>query len=299
MATRKKAAAGGALTLWEQEMAATAKVQGSAEKPMGLTRSISFKGGRMIIDENPVPNDTIDVVILASMHENQYYTGAYDPSAIQIPDCYAFGDMKAEDPEDGMAPHEQAEDKQGSDEGLCAGCWANEMGSADIGRGKACKNIRRLSVISADALEDAKELKDAEIRGCKIPVTSVKNWANYVRNVTEETSRPFWGVVTRMSVIPDPKNQFKVTFEFVELINFDQEMYDQMKKRVSEAEKGMGLPYQKPTEQEVKPTGRAAKAMAKVQGKAAAAAPAAKKAAPAKKAAANDAKGAPARKRAF
>jgi hypothetical protein len=281
MATRKKAATtGGALTLWEQEMAATAKVQGSAEKPMGLARNISFKNGRLIIDENPVPGDSIDVVILATMVENQYYTGAYDPNSVQIPVCYAFGDMKAEDPEEGMAPHEEAEDKQGDENGQCAECWANQMGSADVGRGKACKNVRRLLLVSADAVADAKELKDAEVRGCKIPVTSVKNWANYVRNVTEETSRPFWGIVTRISVLPDPRNQFKVTFEFVELVNFDQELYDGMKKKVSEAEKGLGLPYQKPTEQELKPTGRAAKAMAK-QGAGKAAAPAAKKAAPA------------------
>lgn len=293
MATRKKNP-GTALTLWEQEMANTAKVQSKAEKPSGFGKRIIFKNSRMMIDDNPVPGDAVDIVVLASMYENQYYPGTYNPNEIQIPVCYAFGNMKQEDPEEGMAPHPEAEEKQCDS---CADCEMNVMGSAPQGRGKACKNVRQLAVVSADALEDAGELKAAEVRTCKIPVTSVRNWGNYVRTVTEDTARPFWGVVTRMSVVPDAKNQFKVMFEFVELITLDQEMYDALKKKVSEAEKGMGLPYQKPEQQEVKPTGRAAKAMAKSAKPAAKAAPAKKAAAaPAKKAAANDGT---ARKRAF
>ena len=273
MATKKPAASKTtALVPWEQEMAAAAAKQASKEKPAGISKAISIRGGVLSIDDNPVEDNELRVIVLASVHENQYYTGAYNPNTPQIPTCYSFGDPEADEPEDSMAPHPDAEEAQSE---ACANCWANEFGSADAGRGKACKNVRRLVMITEDALESADDLSSAEVRILKVPVMSVKNWGQYVRSkLGTEINRPHWAVVTKIKVVPDPKSQFKVQFSFEELINFDQDLYDAMKKKIVEVTEQATQPYQKPAEepappprggrnakaQPMKPVGRAAKA---------------------------------------
>jgi hypothetical protein len=233
MAARKTTAKSSstALTLWEQEMAEAAVAQGSTEKPSGFTSSISFKQGHMKIDDNPVKDNELDVVILAVVHENQWYTGKYDPNVIQTPECYAIG-LEDED----MTPHADSADKQGDEDGKCLNCEHNKMGSADTGRGKACKNVRRIVVVPADALESVEAFEAAEMRTAKIPVTSVRNLSKYLRNkLVEEIKRPTWGVVTTLSCGPHAKFQVEVNFEFAELVNFDQALYDAVKKRAKEA----------------------------------------------------------------
>lgn len=251
---------GTALVPWEQQMAEAATKAAAAEKPMGGFKAISTRGGILSVDENAVEGNELRVVVLGAVHENQYYTKAFNPNKAEVPDCYAFGDPKADDPEDGMAPHEETDEekRQGDDNGLCASCWANQMGSADVGKGKACKNVRRLAVVTEDALESADAMLEAEVRVLKVPVMSVKNWANYVRNTcAEELKRPAWGVVTKIKVVPDPKSQFKITFGFEELVTFDQELYDAVQKRVNEVLGALVVPYPKMEDQpEPPPRGR-------------------------------------------
>lgn len=295
MATAKKAAGpvsktstSRALTLWEQKMADAAVKSSKAEKAVSGLKGISTRNGILSVDEQPVPGNEMDVVILVAVHENQYHTKPFDPNTPQIPDCYAFGDPAADDPEGTMAPHEESADPQGDDNGLCANCWANAMGSAAQGRGKACKNVRRLALVSADSLASAADLADTEIRVLKVPVMSVKGWALYVRNtLAEELKRPAWGVVTTIKVVPDAKSQFRVTFAFKELIDFDDDLYAALEKRIAEVTPQLTAPYVKmeeappppprgrPTAAPLKPQGRAAEAMAR------AAAPKGKPAAPA------------------
>jgi hypothetical protein len=288
MATAKKTSKSTALVPWEQEMKAAAQRQSSVEKPVGLTKSISTRGGILSIDESAVPGNSLDVVVLVSVHENQMFDGPYNPNVPQVPTCYAFGDPESDEPEENMAPHEKAKSPQ---ESKCAGCWANEMGSADTGKGKACKNVRRLAVVTSDALDSAAELETAEVRTLKVPVMSVKNWANYVRTkLGDELERPTWGVVTTISVVPDAKSQFKINFAFKELVNFDQGLYDAMKSKIREVTPNMVAPYPELEEeapparggrggrgaaQPMRPTGRAAQAMERNSK----AAPAAKKSA--------------------
>jgi hypothetical protein len=306
MATSKKppakSSASRALTVWEQKMVEAAAKSAKAERAVSGLKGISTRGGILTVDEQPVPGNELDVVVLVAVHENQYHTKAYDPNTPQIPDCYAFGDPDADDPEGSMAPHEEAEDKQGDDNGLCANCWANAMGSAQVGRGKACKNVRRLALVTADALESAESLADTEVRVLKVPVMSVKGWAMYVRNtLDQELHRPYWGVVTTIKVVPDAKSQFRVTFAFKELVDFDDEVYAALEKKQAEVKPQLVAPYMKmeeappppprgraparpparPAAAPLKPQGRAAEAMAKAVGKGK---PAAAPAAPARKA---------------
>jgi hypothetical protein len=248
MATRSKAAekpapkttakksTSTAITLWEQEMEQAAVAQSATEQHVGGYKSVSLKGGILSIDDNPVEDNEIRVVILSGIHENQMYEGNYNPEKPTTPSCYAFGDN-----EDEMSPHEASTNKQAD---LCSSCWANEWGSADIGKGKACKNVRRLVLITEDALESAESLEEAEERMLKLPVMSVKNWTTYVKDVlAEQLKRPSWGVVTTIKVVPDAKSQFRVQFKFEELVQFDQELYDAMKKKAEQARKNSASAY--------------------------------------------------------
>ncbi len=268
-ATKKTASKSTAVVPWEEEMRKRAQTKAASEKVSGLTSKLSTRGGILSIDDTPVEDNELRVIVISSVFENQLYKEAYNPNRPTVPGCYSFSDPEAESPEDGMAPHEDADDKQGDDNGLCANCWANQMGSADIGRGKACKNIRRLAVITEDALESAEDLINAEVRMLNVPVMSTKNWAKFVNQISEDMGRPPEAVVCLIKVVPDPKSQFQITFKFEELINFDQDLWTAMQKKVNEVNKQIVAPYPHQADldaanpQPVRPQGRMAQAMAK------------------------------------
>lgn len=249
MATTKKA--GTAVVLWEQEMRAAATKQSSAEKAWGGGfGQIKITGGRMSIDGEYIPGDALDVVVLTSVHLNEYYATAFDSQNPTVPACFAYGDETLDDPEAEMVPVAddvddlQLIDSDGESVGKCEGCWANQMGSADTGKGKACKNVRRLLVMTEDGLSSAEDLDAAEVRSINIPVMSVRNWVKYMQDVLgAELERPYFGVVTTISLVPDPRSQFKVQFAFKELINFDQPLWDSMKRKTADAAKAVTAPY--------------------------------------------------------
>jgi hypothetical protein len=276
MATKKPTAKSTALVPWEQEMAARASKSAKQEKPMSSFKKISTRGGQLTIDDEAVEGNELRIVVLAALHENQYYDAPFDPRSPTVPKCFSFSDPEAENPEEAMAPHPEAEHPEGTEEpgegsheGNCGDCWANRMGSADVGRGKACKNIRRLAVVTEDALDSAADLADAEMRTLNVPVMSGKNWGKFVRSIADDMSRDYAGVVCTLKVKPDPKSQFVLTFEFAELINFDQELWTAMEKRRKEAFEVLNNPYPKQSDLDqaeakpVRPTGRMAQAMAK------------------------------------
>lgn len=241
---------GTAIMPWEAQMKAAAVKQSAREKVFsgGLAR-IQIQNGFMMVDGELVEGNSLDVVALFSVHLNEYYSKPYNPKTPTVPDCYAYGNEEDEDPEATMKPQDNVENKQqcdaeGADVDGCADCWANEMGSADTGRGKACKNVRRLVLVTEDALESAEALAEAEMRSLSVPVMSVRNWAKYVKDVlADELERPYYGVVTTISVVPDPKSQFKINFAFKELVNFDQDLWETMQKKIVEAGKLATEPY--------------------------------------------------------
>jgi hypothetical protein len=237
MATKKPAKpTSTALTIWEEEMAQAAIAQGSTEEFQGGFKSINTRGGILKIDDEEVEGNELRVIILSSVHENQLYENAFDPNEKATPICYAFGLT-----DDDMVPHKEAPAPQHQN---CEECPMNQWASADKGKGKACKNVRRLVCVTEDALENAEALEDAEARMLKLPVTSVKNWTNYVKNIlVEQIRRPSWGVITTVKLIPDAKSQFKVTFKFEELVPFTDALYPIMKKRAKLAEESSMQAY--------------------------------------------------------
>lgn len=287
-----------ALVPWEEQMKAKAALKAKAEVVQTGFKKIGTRGGILTIDDEPIEDNCLDVIIIASCHENQWYETEFNPNKATVPSCYAFSDPEAEVPEDQMAPVKEdvdggphaVDNPQGDDNGLCAACWANEWSSDPKGgRGKACKNIRRLLVVTSDAIESAEALAEAEVRGLNVPVMSAKGWSKYVNMLNDDMGRPPEAVVTTIKLVPDAKSQFLVTFKFDTLVNFDQPLWDAMQAKVAEANKDIVAPYPKQAdldamqpEKPVRPQGRMAQAMAKGKGATKPSGPA-DKTAPAKK----------------
>jgi len=235
MATASKKKPGTAVIAWDEKLAARAQMAKKAEASVSTGNFISLKGGIMSYMGNAVPGNKLNVIVVDSILENHFFEGKYDPNTPQSPSCYAFGRD-----EDEMAPHEKVEAPQND---ICKGCSQNEWGSAETGKGKACKNVRRLAVITEDTLDKGIEgITDADVAYIKLPVTSVKAWAGYV-NQLAATNKPPLAFVTEISVVPDASSQFKVQFKAVSEID-DGELIGALLDKADAAEQLIAFPYQ-------------------------------------------------------
>lgn len=207
------------LNSWDEELAQQAQVAAKAESKQGGSGNFfSTKGGQLMFDGNPLPGNTLDAIVLASVAENCYYEGKYDPKNPASPVCFAF---EPDDPDAEMVPHKLSTKPQHTD---CATCPHNEFGTADggTGAGKACKNLRRLALIPAGKAErgtfvfnSSDDLRAAVIGYLKVPPTSTKEWARYVKTLAATVQRPPYAVASRVSLVP-AGTTFKVTVDLLD-----------------------------------------------------------------------------------
>lgn len=194
---------------WEQELAKHAAKTQHAEASTGQSNNFSTKNAILTLNGNPVDGNKMDVVIVDYNFLNAFYEDKYDANKPVPPICFAFGDPDVEDDEVvAMAPH--ADSKAPQHEG-CHDCEHNQFGSGDNGKGKACKNSRRLALVPADQIKSAKQFLEYEAAFLQLPVTSLRAWGGYVKLLSSRGLPPF-GVVTEIKVQPDPKNQVAVLF---------------------------------------------------------------------------------------
>ena len=103
---------------------------------------------------------------------------------------------------------------------MCAGCPKDQWGSAtNGGKGKACAEKRRLLVMTADSAVSVDAVNGGEVAALRTPVTSVRGFATYLQKIASTTRRPLSAVVTKISLVPDAKTQFKLNFDFVRTID--------------------------------------------------------------------------------
>ncbi len=214
------------LVAWEEELAQEAKKAKEIEaKASTDSNRFTVKSGVLHWKGAPVPNNKMLVVIMDSVFESAYYEDEYDPENPAPPTCFAIG----RDPEE-MEPHEtvvKADQQQSED---CEDCPHAEWGSADKGKGKACKQTRRLALIVAgtiskekgyDVIEDEDHYNKSEVGILKLPITSVRNFSNYVSELAEGVGRPPHFVFTEISAAPHPRNQYEITFRMVEKVSME------------------------------------------------------------------------------
>jgi hypothetical protein len=218
------------------EFEAEAKDAADAERPS--VSKISLRSGQMNIGGNPLPGNKVRAVLLAGVYWNKFYQGKYNPNVIVNPTCFAVAVTPEE--ADDMEPHENVDNPVHEN---CASCPNMDWGSAGEGsRGKACKESRRLVMIPEDALASPEAVMKAEISIIDVPVTSVRNYGNFVNILSASVKRPMYAVITELSVVPDPKSQFKLQFQPVQLIN-DAAVLQAVRSRVDEAKRAGSIPY--------------------------------------------------------
>jgi len=219
------------LTNWEQEMAAQAQAVAKTER--ASIGRISFKSGVMTYMDNAIPNNTLDCIVVDFVKERVYYTEKWSAKEVKPPACFALALPDAD-----YFPHEDVPVPQSS---ACGPCPMNEWGSdPEGGRGKACKERRRLAVIPYPSKPEDVESSDMAVMS--IPVTSLKNWGNYVNKVSATFLRPPWGVITRVSLKPDAASQFKVNFDCVG--SLDEEYLPLVNARIALARQALFTPYE-------------------------------------------------------
>lgn len=220
MSTKKEVSTpkGGELALpqdWEAQLAAQANEAAASVRPTSST--ISLRSGIVSYQGVQAPNNALDLVIIDFAHEHTLYLSKYDPDNIASPDCYALAPGNA-----AVADIIPAENVPNPPSPTCGECPKLKWGSdPNGGRGKACQQRYRLIAIPVSALDSADTLLAAEVATIKLPVTSGKVWSQYVSTVASLHKRPEWAVVTKLGAKPDPKTQFKATFEVVNAIDFE------------------------------------------------------------------------------
>lgn len=215
----KPAAKGKQLAKYDEELAKYAEAAAASEANAGMgLQSFSLKAGVLSLNDAPMPGNEMAVIILDHIFDTTFYEGAYDPDNPAPPSAYSLGrdenEMRWSD--DSIAPY-AGELVKDSD--------INQFGSAEKGRGKAARNMRRLLVIPAgdfnkngefEMIEEADHYERVQPAFLKVPPTSVTNFAVFVKKLAGALRKPPFAVATRILVVPDAKTQFKVTFEVLE-----------------------------------------------------------------------------------
>ena len=234
---------GADIAVYEARMAEMAAAQSAIE--VTASQWFKTKSGQLSFDGNKLKDNKINVVVVGSAYEHARYEGDYDPDNPQSPVCFALSESGKD-----MKPAPESSTPQSES---CAACRWNAFGTSDKGAGKGCKQTRRLALIAADTLDDAEHAPIALIR---VPVTSGKTWATYVKSITETLKRPTLGVVTELAVVPDDKTQFKFVFTFVEKLGA---VVGALFARTDEARSMLLTPFSKFEAPKPKPKPRAGK----------------------------------------
>ncbi len=132
---------------------------------------------------------SMDVVVLDTLFESVYFDTPFDPDNQTVdPTCWAIGRVanKLAPPADHARPQSEA----------CATCEWNEYGSASSGRGKACRNYRRVCVVPW--VNGAPDVDQVAI--LRLAPTSLGPFNRYLRHVIHELGRDTISLVTRFTV---------------------------------------------------------------------------------------------------
>lgn len=214
---KKTTTTGTALVNYEEELARQSQLAAGTVDAIATGRFFAIRGATLSFNDAPVAHNRMAVIIADFVLENNFYETAYDPDDPTPPTCYAFGRTEAE-----MKPHDEVFAAKNQQHDTCRGCEHNEFGSAEKGRGKACTNRVRLSLLPAahlteagkvDKLYSEEDLADEAFAFLRLPPTSLKSFAAYVKSVSGALKRPPHGVLTLIEVVPDAKSQFKVVFK--------------------------------------------------------------------------------------
>lgn len=170
------------------------------EPPAGYM--ISTKAKTFTLPDGSADDGPLVCVVLDWITANTYFEGIYNPKDIKPPVCWALGRNVKE-----VAASKNVPKPQSDKTGLCKDCKQNEWESDPKGgKGKACKNTRRLLVVPANAKEDASPWV------LSVSPTALKHFDKYVNTLSDTGVHPI-EVITEISFEPSedyPSLRFKV-----------------------------------------------------------------------------------------
>ena len=172
---------------WEKQLAADAKEEYGEESKVsgGSISTLSTKDKRFSLGDDDLGTE-IDVVVADSAFEHAYYDRPYDEDNPTPPACFAIGKVEKD-----LKPHPDSPHPQNDN---CHDCPLNEFESALLGKGKACKNKRRLALFAFGE----EGLSTEQMVILPIAPTGLKNYAVYAKGVAAKFKRPTYSVVTTM-----------------------------------------------------------------------------------------------------
>jgi len=153
--------------------AVTENLGGSGMNSSDLMRIKVPSGGGLAWEINGEPEKKLKGIIVFHSSPNAFWAAEFDGQN-NPPDCFS------PDGHTGI----------GDPGGACATCPMNQFGSASKGKGKACKNMRRLYILMADAMLPV---------AVNLPPTSLKAYKQYTVGLTTR-ALPYWGVETVLTL---------------------------------------------------------------------------------------------------
>lgn len=160
---------------------------------------ISVKGKVFTLPDGSASDKPLSCVVLDWVTANTYFEGMYNPKEPAPPVCWAIAREPATAAPSDNSPKKQAE--------LCKDCPMNEWASdPQGGKGKACKNTRRLLVVPPNATADTQPW----VIG--VSPTGLRHYDKYVNTLGDVGTHPI-EVLTEISFEasePYPSLRFKV-----------------------------------------------------------------------------------------
>ena len=243
-----------AMPEWKQALVAKANVQAATET-VGVPR-ISHRQATLTIDGKKVEGNKISLAVIDYAIEKTYYEqDEYDANSHVTPVCYALRPAGAEG-DKGMRPHAAAPKKQAES---CDACPHNVFGSAIKGRGKRCKDNRKLFVLAG--VTDPEQMKSIEVRQISIPPASLRNWGQYLKSLPDVTETGHISSVYTViePVVPPGAMGYQLTFRFGGRL--PEALFEAVVKKAPTIQADMVAPYPilTPEKEPEKPTARSKK----------------------------------------
>ena len=233
-------ATGRSLVSYKDRMAALVATTKKAEAPAG--GFLSTKGSRLSIGDVRLPGDMIRAIIVDYRKDNEFYPVAYDPTSKgSVPVCFAvvrpneiltpWRQAKPDEDTRGLVVDERtqlvsdaAEPQVAAGHG-CDSCGMLEWGSAKLikgnrgsGKGKACRETRRLHLFAADQCTTPDDVARAPYMTLIPPPTSLGNFKRVANEASTVLGVPIFGVVVDIEVKPHDDYMFMVHYKIVEQI---------------------------------------------------------------------------------
>jgi hypothetical protein len=126
---------------------------------------VSLKGKLFKTPDGKTSPGPIHAVILDWRTERLYYKGSYNPQQVDPPVCWGIDSQIV------AAPSDKVKSPPSQD---CASCRYNQYGSAPNGKGKACREYRRLAIVPSTATPNT------DVMILQVSPTGLRHFDNFV-----------------------------------------------------------------------------------------------------------------------